>query len=125
MAYIWYKVRSDFMVNPKNNPKFVRWMSKSLKRVKSPWRKPHGINSKIRVSKKGKLSMPSVGYGAPNDMKYLHPSGFREILVNNVNDLEKINTGKEAARIASAVGGKKRSEILKKAEEMKVKILNP
>lgn len=69
--------------------------------------------------------MPTVGYGAPKGMRYLHPSGFKEILVNNVNDLKKINVQKEAVKIASAVGERKRSEILKNAEEMKIKVLNP
>ncbi|MEK6909509.1 MAG: 50S ribosomal protein L32e [Candidatus Aenigmatarchaeota archaeon] len=113
------------MVNPRNNPKFVRWLSVSLKRVKSPWRRPKGINSKILEKRKGKLQMPTVGYGAPKEMRYLHPSGFRELLVNNVNGLGKVNAEKEAVKIASAVGKRKRSEILKKAEEMKIKVLNP
>lgn len=113
------------MVNKRNNPKFVRWLSVSLRRVKSPWRKPKGINSKILEKRKGKLPMPTVGYGAPKEMRYLHPSGFREILVNNVNDLGKVNVEKEAVKIASAVGERKRNEILKKAEEMKLKVLNP
>ncbi len=113
------------MVNPRNNPKFVRWLSVSLKRVRSPWRKPHGINSKVRAKLKGKLPMPTVGYGAPKKMRYLHPSGFREILVNNLNDLGKVNAEKEAVKIASAVGARKRTEILKKAGEMKLKVLNP
>lgn len=113
------------MVNPRNNPKFVRWLSSSVKRVRSPWRKPQGINSKVREKLKGKLSMPTVGYGAPKKMRYLHPSGFREILVHNVKELEKVDVSKEAVKIASPVGSRKRSEILKKAEEMKVKVLNP
>lgn len=69
--------------------------------------------------------MPTVGYRSPKEMRYLHPSGFRELLVNNVNDLGKVNAEKEAVKIASAVGERKRSEILKKAEEMKIKVLNP
>ena len=117
-----YKVSK---MNPKKNPNFVRWMSVSVKRLKSPWRKPKGINSKILEKRKGKLPMPTVGYMAPKSMRYLHPSGMKEIFVQNIKDLEKINREKEAARIASSIGNKKRSEILKKAEEMKLKVLNP
>lgn len=114
-----------YTVNSRNNPNFVRWVSKSLKRIKSPWRRPRGINSKIREKKKGKLPMPSVSYGAPKDMRYLHPSGFKEILVHNLGELEKVNKEKEAVRIASSVGNKKRGDILKKVEELKLKVLNP
>ncbi|MBI2546864.1 MAG: 50S ribosomal protein L32e [Candidatus Aenigmarchaeota archaeon] len=113
------------MVNKKKNPKFVRWLSASLKRVKSSWRKPKGINSKVAEKRKGKLQMPNVGYRGPRDLRYLHPSGFREVLVSNVDALGKMDAGKEAVRISSSVGNRKRTDILKKAEELKLKVLNP
>lgn len=113
------------MVNPRKKPKFVRWGSTSLGKLKSAWRKPHGIHSKIREKRKGKLKMPSVSYGAPRELKFLHPSGFNEIIVNNLKDLEKVNAEKDVARVASTVGKKKRTDILKKAEELKIKVLNP
>lgn len=69
--------------------------------------------------------MPSIGYRAPKELRYLHPSGFKEVLVYNVDDLQKIDASKEAVKIAHTVGKKKRSEILKKAEELKIKVLNP
>ncbi|MEM5790951.1 MAG: eL32 family ribosomal protein, partial [Candidatus Aenigmatarchaeota archaeon] len=52
-------------------------------------------------------------------------SGFKEVLVYNLKDLEKINPEKEAIRVAHAIGKRKKSEIVKKAEEMKIKVLNP
>jgi large subunit ribosomal protein L32e len=113
------------MVNPRKKPKFKRWMSQSLKRIKESWRRPRGIHSKIRRREKSKIKMPSVGYGAPKELKHLHPSGFKEVLVYNLNDLQKIDPKKEAARIAHTVGKKKRIELLKKAEELKIKVLNP
>lgn len=125
MEFIWLRVKSDMMVYKRKNPKFVRWLSTSLKRVKPSWRRPKGINSKILEKRKGKLPMPTVGYGAPKEMRYLHPSGFREVLVSNTKDLERIDIAKEAVKIRSAVGEKKRSEIIKKAEELKLKVLNP
>jgi len=50
---------------------------------------------------------------------------LKEILVYNLKGLEKINPEKEACRIASNVGKKKKLEIMKKAEELKIRILNP
>lgn len=49
---------------------------------------------------------------------------MREVLIHNANELLKIDAKKEVARIATGVGEKKRIEIRKKAEEMKIKILN-
>ena len=69
--------------------------------------------------------MPSVSFGAPKNLRYLHPSGLKEMLVHNVDDLEKLNSKEQAARIAASVGRKKRIELLKKADGMKLRVLNP
>jgi large subunit ribosomal protein L32e len=113
------------MVNPRKKPKFRRWGSQNLKRLKSSWRKPRGLHSKIRVRKKSKIKMPSIGYGTPRKLKHLHPSGLKEVLVFNANGLQNVNPKEEAVKIAHSVGKRKREEILKKAEELKIKILNP
>jgi len=112
-------------MNPRKKPKFKRWMSQAYKRIKEAWRRPKGLHSKLRKRIKSKGKIPSPGYGAPKNLKYLHPSGFKEVLVHNVKELERIDPKKEAARIAHTVGKKKRKEILKKAEELKIKVLNP
>jgi len=112
-------------MNPRKKPKFRRWMSQAYKRVKESWRRPRGIHSKVRIRKKGKIKMPSVGYGAPKELRFLHPSGLKEVLISNLKDLEKVDPKTQAIRIAHTVGEKKRKEIIKKAEEMKIKVLNP
>ncbi|MEM5853284.1 MAG: 50S ribosomal protein L32e [Candidatus Aenigmatarchaeota archaeon] len=113
------------MVNPRKKPEFKRWLSQFYKRLNESWRRPRGMHSKIRKRKKSKIKMPNIGYGAPKNLRYLHPSGLMEVLVYNVKDLEKIDPSKQAIKIAHTVGKKKRQEILKKAEEMKIKVLNP
>ncbi len=109
----------------RKKPKFVRQGGKNLKRLGKKWRKPRGSQSKLRKHKKAKGFIPHPGYGSPKSVKGLHPSGFEEVLVFNVKDLEKINSEKQACRIASSVGKKKRFEIMKKTEELKIKVLNP
>ncbi len=106
-------------------PRFSRQLAATYKRLAEKWRKPRGMQSKMRKHKKGKGAMPSISYGTPRKLRYLHPSGFKEVLIYNVKDLEKIDAGKQAVKIASTVGKKKRQEILKKAEELKIKVLNP
>lgn len=69
--------------------------------------------------------MPSIGYKAPRELRFLHPSGLKEVLVHSLKELEGIKPEREVARIAARVGKKKRQEILKRAEELKIKVLNP
>lgn len=74
---------------------------------------------------KGKIEMPSVGWGAPKNLRGLHPSGLREVVVSSMKDLGKIDAKTQAVKISHTVGKRKRADILKKAEEMKIKVLNP
>jgi len=106
-------------------PKFVRQESWRYKRVRPSWRKPKGIDSKMRLRVKGWPKIVKVGYRGPSLVRGLHPSGFRDILVYNVSDLERLNPKTDAARIASTVGAKKRKEILTKAKELGINVLNP
>ena len=112
-------------MNPRKKPKFKRHMHEAYKRIGTSWRKPRGIQSKVKIKQKSRPRMPNAGYGAPKELRYLHPSGFKEVLVHNVNELLNLDKAKEAARIAHTVGERKRNEVLKKAEEMKIKVLNP
>jgi large subunit ribosomal protein L32e len=112
-------------MNPRKKPKFLRQNWTSYKRLrKSKWRNVRGMTSKLRRKEKSHGKQPSAGYGAPRAMRFLHPSGMKDFLVHNVQELEKMDS-KSAARIAGSVGKKKRVEILKKAEEKKIRILNP
>lgn len=109
----------------RKKPKFIRQSGKSLKRLRKKWRKPRGSQSKLRKYKKSRGFMPHPGYGSPKLIRGLHPSGLEDILIYNQNELEKLNPEKQACRIASSVGKKKNIEIMKKAKELKIKVLNP
>lgn len=103
-------------------PDFNRHDSHKKKRLSTSWRKPRGLHNKMReqIAAKGKPVRP--GFGSPRAVRGFHPSGFKEMLVNNVQDLEKAKG--YAVRIASTVGMKKRLEIQAKAAEMSLKVLN-
>lgn len=108
-------------------PNFFRqeWFRFGNQRKKwRKWRKPKGNQSKLRMHKKSRGAFVSAGYGSPGIVRGLHPSGLREIIIHNAQQLQLV--GKDfAVRIAGTVGKKKRLEIMKKAEEMKLKVLNP
>ena len=54
----------------------------------------------------------------------MHPSGYREVIVYNVQDLSKIDPNTQAARIAHTVGKRKRALIVAEAKKLNIKILN-
>ena len=106
-------------------PEFLRQeyhRRKRLQRVR--WRKPVGDHSKMRQHYGYRPNVVSIGFGTPRGAKYLHPSGFKEVMVWNVKDLDKINPETEAARVAHQVGMKKRIDIENKADERKIRVLN-
>ncbi|MBD3228857.1 MAG: 50S ribosomal protein L32e [Candidatus Lokiarchaeota archaeon] len=109
----------------KKRPKFNQYESWRYKKVKSNWRKSKGIDSRVRRKKKGTIRSPNVGFRSPKSVRGLHPSGYEEVLVHNVKELEEIDPKKEAARLGSTVGILKRVSILNRAEELNIHVLNP
>lgn len=105
-------------------PNFLREEWFRYKRIPKNWRRPDGITSKMRINLKYRPSKVRVGFRGPKEVRGLHSSGFEEIMVFNVNDLQGINPKTQAARIGRTVGTKKRIDIEKKAEEMDIRILN-
>ena len=106
-------------------PKFKRQESWRYKRVKENWRKPRGIDSKMRKKVKGWPPSPEAGYRSPKKIRGLHPSGYVEVRVQTVEALNGLDPKTQAIRIARTVGGKKRVEILALADERGIHIINP
>lgn len=108
----------------KSKPSFVVPNSKSIMRVPSRWRKPRGIDSKKRIRQASEGACPRVGYKNSPEVRFMHPSGMREVLVHNTRELVE-GMKNVVLRIAGSVGLRKRLEIQKKAESMKLRVLNP
>ncbi|HID10162.1 MAG TPA: 50S ribosomal protein L32e [Candidatus Latescibacteria bacterium] len=106
-------------------PEFRRQESWRLKRLDESWRRPKGLDSKMRIRKKGWPPRVSVGYRSPRVIRGLHPSGLEEVLVHNPREVEGVDPERQAIRIAHTVGAKKRMAILEMAKAMGVTVLNP
>jgi len=106
-------------------PAFLRQEWHRRQRLQgAKWRKPRGIHSKMRHHYRYRRNVVSIGYGSPKGARFLHPSGFKEVMVWNVKDLMKIKPELEAARVAHSVGMRKRQEIENKADELGIRVLN-
>ncbi|MFC3958689.1 50S ribosomal protein L32e [Halovivax cerinus] len=107
------------------NPQFNRQDYHKKKRTPESWRRPRGGLSKQRRGVKGKGPKVEAGYRTPKAVRGTHPSGFEEVRVENVDDLEGVDGDTEAVRIASSVGARKRERIEERAEDAGVRVLNP
>jgi len=105
-------------------PDFIRQESWRYKRLKENWRRPKGIDNKMRRKIKGWPQTVNTGYRGPKAARGLHPSGYQEILVYNVDDLKKVDPKTQAIRIAHTVGKKKRVQIITEARKKRIVILN-
>ncbi|SBS83533.1 60S ribosomal protein L32 [Plasmodium malariae] len=90
------------------------------------WRKPRGIDCRVRRRYKGTNLMPSIGYGSNNKTKYLLPNNKYKYIVKNVKELEPLimNNTKYCVQIAHNVSSKKRKEIIQRAKQMNVSVIN-
>ena len=109
----------------KKTPSFRRTEWFRYKRLsRSGWRAPHGMDSKQRRNYKYRSSLVRVGHGKVAAARGLHPSGFKEVMVQNTFDLDVIDPETEAARVGRSVGGRKREQIYSRADELGIRVLN-
>ena len=106
-------------------PKFHAFESWRFIKIKPRWRKPRGIDNKMRTNERGWPKVANIGWGGPAAVRGLHASGKEEVLISNVAELKAVNAETQVARITGTVGGKKRALIVAEAEKSGVRILNP
>jgi large subunit ribosomal protein L32e len=107
------------------NPSFITHESWRYKRVKSRWRRPRGIDNFQRIGIAGVPPKVRIGYRTPRLVRGRHPSGLKEVLVNNERDLLLIDPSKQAARIGGSVGRRKKTAIIEQADIIGIRVLNP
>ena len=105
-------------------PEFLRSESWRYSKLSESWRRPRGLDHKMRRKIKGWPPMVSTGYKGPKIARGLHPSGYREILVHNTQEVSEADPNTQAIRIAHTVGKKKRVQIIAEARKKKVTVLN-
>jgi len=92
------------------------------KRLGARWRRPVGLQSKLRIKKGGSGKKVSIGYGTRRQDKN-KIAGTDVILVQNANQL--LSTDNAAGiLIGSGVSAKSTLLIAQKAKELNIRILN-
>merc|ERR1712138_201231 len=113
----------------KRMKKCIRHQSDRYNKLKPNWRKPKGIDNRVRRRFKGQYLMPSIGYGSNKKTKHClrDHRGFRKLLVNNIRELEVLMMSNRtfAAEIARGVSSKNRKSIVERANQLDIYVTNP
>merc|ERR1711884_257684 len=115
------------MVIKKRTKKFTRHQSDRYDKVKRNWRKPKGIDNRVRRKFKGMYLMPNIGYGSAKETRHMLPTGFRKVLVHNIKELEVLmmQNKKFCAEIAHGVSSKNRKLLVERAQQLCIRVTNP
>ena len=114
-------------IKEKRHPTFRgRFGKRKIRRKKkkkwNKWRKPRGMDIK-RKREDGK--QPKPGFRTSKAVRGLHPIGLKEKLIYSSRDLENIQEGIIAFRVAAKIGKRKRKKLLEEAKKKNLIILNP
>jgi len=111
-------------IKKRKHPQFLRpnYGRSSRSRIKIAWRRPRGIDNKKRMKIKYMGESPSIGFRQPKAIRYHHPKGLPEVLVQTPADLTGLKN--VVIRIAGSVGRLKRAAIEKLAGSMALHVVN-
>jgi large subunit ribosomal protein L32e len=107
----------------KRKPAFIRQEWRKNKRLAKVWRKPTGMQSKMRHRKKGHSAVVSVGWRSPRAARGLHRSGLHPVVVQSVADIAKMQKN-DGAVIAAGVGMRGAVLLVQELLDRKITILN-
>lgn len=94
------------------------------RQLSDSWRKPRGQHNKQREQKKAKGALPKPGFGSPVAVRGMHPSGYFDVLVSSLKELEGLDPRTQAVRIRATVGDRKRMALQEAAASAGLKVLN-
>ena len=106
--------KPNFKIQNSNDPK---------KRFAGRWKRPKGLQSKMRERRKGNPKYIEPGYGSPAAVRGATAEGLFPVVVKNISGLAKVK-GDEGVIISATVSIRNKVLIVKAAAERKLKLLN-
>uniref|UniRef100_A0A914WH93 60S ribosomal protein L32 n=1 Tax=Plectus sambesii TaxID=2011161 RepID=A0A914WH93_9BILA len=110
----------------KHTRRFTRHESDRYHRLRPNWRRPKGIDNRVRRKFKGQRRMPKIGYGNDKLTRHMLPNGFKKVVVKNVKDLDMLlmQNRRFCGEVAHAVSSKKRKAIVERAQQLNIRLTN-
>jgi len=117
---------STIPIVKKRTKPFKRHQSDRYASVKQAWRKPKGIDNRVRRRFKGNLPMPKIGYGSNKKTRHLLPNGLKKLVVNNLREVDILLMHNKtfAVEIAHGVSSRNRIPIVERAKALGLKVTN-
>jgi large subunit ribosomal protein L32e len=106
----------------RKKPNFVRYSYSDHKKLKPNWRRQKGMHNKVRLSKKGHLKSPAIGYGSNKTFKSFYMSQFDYKLINSEKDLESLD--KKYVLLSGKLGLKNKLKLVEKLKNLNIKVIN-
>lgn len=94
-------------------------LGKKQKKLRK-WRASKGRHAKVRMKQKGYARRPNIGWAKGSEKGKIN--GINVKRIENLKQLEELNKGETI--VIAKLGRKKREEIMKKANEKELKIIN-
>jgi len=104
-------------------PEFKRQDAHKIKSLTPGWRRPSGLHSKMRHNMKGYRRVVSQGFRSPVVVRGFHPKGETKLCCS-FTDLQNAKDDNMLVMLAGNLGQKKRIDLVKKADELKLTIVN-
>ncbi|XP_037593194.1 60S ribosomal protein L32-like [Cebus imitator] len=117
------------LVEPKIIKKMVTWpQSDQYVKIRRNWRKPSGIDNRVRRGFKGHLVlMPNIGYGSNKRTKHVLPSSFWKFLVHHAKkpEVRLLRSKPYDAEVAHKVSSRNHKAIVERAAQPAIRLTNP
>merc|ERR1719181_2481869 len=113
--------------NVKRLKKFIRHQSDRFFRVKKNWRKPRGIDSRVRRRFRDNIKMPNVGYRTKKTDRFkTRKTGKYSFVVRDEKDLECLKNQNNFYEIymGRSLSSSTRKKLLRRARVLGLKVIN-
>ena len=105
-------------------PRFTQQDTHKKAKLKEAWKRPRGIDSKLRLHLRGHKKEPSKGYRSPAAVRGLTDKGLQPRVIHDPTVIPSLQAKTSGIIIGKSVGMKKRLDIIEAAIRKKITILN-